>query len=73
MAFQKKARIHTDDRRPKGTSLERREAKVKALRAENTPEARKQLKKMNDKAYRGAKSNLSNWYAPKGKKVSANV
>lgn len=73
MSFQKKERIHTDDRRPKGTSLERREAKVASLRSENTPEARKQLKKMNDKVYRGSRSNLANWYAPKGKKVTANV
>lgn len=71
MAFQKKPRIHTDDRRPKGTSLERREAKVQALKKENTPEARKQLKKMNDKVYRGSRSNLKNWYAPNGKKVTA--
>lgn len=71
MAFQKKERIHTDDRRPKGTNLERREAKVQALKKENTPEARKQLKKMNDKVYRGGRSNLRNWYAPKGKKETA--
>lgn len=73
MAFQKKQRIASGDTRPQGNKLEQREKRVKALKAENTPEARKALKKMNDTIYRGSRSNLNNWYAPKGKKVSANA
>ena len=68
MAFQKKERI---DNRPKLAPLELREARVKELKAENTPEARKALKKMNDTVYRGSRSNLQDWYAPKGKKATA--
>lgn len=70
MSFQKKERIAKKDGRPQGTKLEQREAKVKALKAENTPEARKTLKKMNDTVYRGSRSNLRDWYAPKGEKLS---
>lgn len=73
MAFQKKERVAKGDTRPQGNKLQQREAKVKALKELNTPEARLVLKKMNDVTYRGGRSNLGNWYAPKGKKVSANV
>ena len=71
MSFQKKERIAKSDGRPQGTRLEQREQKVKALRAANTPEARKALKKMNDVTYRGGRSNLRDWYAPKGVQVNA--
>lgn len=71
MSFQKKERIAKEDGRPQGTKLEQREKKVAALKAANTPEARKVLKKMNDVVYRGSKSNLKDWYAPKGVKVNA--
>lgn len=71
MAFTKKQRIAEGDGRPQGTKLEQREKKVASLRSQNTPEARAALKKMNDKVYRGGRSNLSNWYSPKGKKASA--
>jgi hypothetical protein len=68
MAFQKKSHV---DNRPKLSPLELREAKIKTLKAEGTPEARKALKKMNDVVYRGSRTNLNNWYAPKGVKHSA--
>lgn len=71
MSFQKKQRIATTDGRPQGTRLEQRERKVASLREANTPEARKALKKMNDTVYRGSRSNLKDWYAPKGKKATA--
>lgn len=71
MAFQKKERVAKGDTRPQGNKLVQREQKVKALRAENTPEARKQLKKMQDVVYRGVRSNLRDWYAPNGPKVNA--
>lgn len=70
MAFSKKPRIAVGDGRPQGSRLEQREVKVQALKAANTPEARKALKKMNDVTYRGGRSNLKEWYAPKGKKLS---
>lgn len=72
MSFQKKERIAKSDTRPQGNKLQQREARIQALKKENTPEARKALKKMNDVTYRGSRTNLNNWYAPKGKKVSAN-
>lgn len=71
MAFEKKTKVAAKDSRPQGSKLAMREAKVKHLKEANTPEARAMLKKMNDKVYRGGRSNLNNWYAPKGKKVSA--
>ena len=71
MAFQKKERVAKGDTRPQGNKLEQREAKVQALKALNTPEARKVLEKMNDVVYRGSRSNLKDWYAPKGVKVNA--
>ncbi|MNR54293.1 hypothetical protein D3C85_1744550 [compost metagenome] len=71
MAFQKKARINTKDTRPQSSKLEQREAKVLSLKAENNPEARKALKKMNDKVYRGSRSNLKDWYKPTGKGATA--
>jgi len=48
-----------------------REAKVAYLKEQNTPEARAALKKMNDKVYRGSRSNLKEWFAPTGKKLTA--
>lgn len=71
MSFQKKQRISTTDSRPQASKLVMREAKVLSLKAENNPEARKALKKMNDKVYRVGRSNLTEWYAPKGKKQTA--
>lgn len=71
MSFQKKPRIAQDDGRPQGSRFEQREAKVQALRAANTPEARKALKKMNDTVYRGGRSNLQNWWSPSGLQHSA--
>lgn len=67
MSFQKKPRITHADTRPQASKLEMREAKVQALKSENTPEARKALKKMNDKVYRVGRSNLTEWYKPTGK------
>lgn len=70
MAFAKKEAKRVDGR-PKASKIELREAKVAALKSENTPEARKTLKKMNDVVYRGSRSNLKEWYKPKGKGVTA--
>lgn len=71
MAFAKKQKIATCDSRPQKHKIVLREEKVATLKALNTPESRKVLKQMNDKVYRGSRSNLTDWYAPKGKKVSA--
>lgn len=67
MAFQKKQRVNHIDTRPQASKLVMREAKVQALKSENTIEARKALKRMNDKVYRGSRSNLKEWYKPTGK------
>ena len=72
MAFQKKPRPIVGDPRPQMSKLAQREHKVKTLKEANNPDARKMLKKMNDKVYRGARTNLNDWYAPTGKKVTAN-
>lgn len=72
MAFAKKQRVAVGDTRPQGNKLQQREQKVATLKKLNTPEARKELKRMNDTLYRGGRSNLNNWYSPKGKKASAN-
>lgn len=71
MAFAKKVKVAKQDGRPQGSKLAMREAKVKHLSALNTPEARATLKKMNDKVYRGSRSNLKDWYAPKGVATTA--
>lgn len=71
MAFQKKQRVATKDGRPQGSKLKQREDLVKTLKAANTPEARKALKKMNDVVYRGNRSNLKEWFKPTGKGVTA--
>jgi len=71
MTFQKKQRIEHHDSRPQCSKLVQRETKVHALRLENNPDARKLLKKMNDKVYRGSRSNLKEWFAPSGKKQTA--
>ncbi|MND20278.1 hypothetical protein D3C87_1232450 [compost metagenome] len=71
MAFQKKERVATKDSRPQMSKREARETLVVTLKAENNPEARKALKKMNDKVYRKGRSNLNEWFAPKGKKQTA--
>lgn len=72
MAFQKKAPMpHVDRRDTKFSALKEREHKVQALKAANNPEARKVLKQMNDKVYRGSRSNLTDWYAPNGVKINA--
>lgn len=73
MSFQKKQRINHTDSRPKASKLVMREERVLALKAENSVEARKALKKMNDKVYRGARSNLKEWYKPTGKGVTCNA
>lgn len=71
MAFQKKERVAKGDTRPQGNKLQQREQKVATLKALNTPEARKELKRMNDVVYRGSRSNLRDWYAPNGAAVNA--
>jgi hypothetical protein len=73
MAFQKKQRVNHIDTRPQASKLVMREAKVQALKSENTIEARKALKRMNDKVYRGSRSNLKEWFKPTGKGVTCNV
>lgn len=69
MAFTKKQAIHVDGR-PKACKEKMREDKVAALKAANNPDARKVLKRMNDVVYRGSRSNLKEWYKPKGKGVT---
>ena len=72
MAFQKKAKtLVVDTRKTKFGYLEWREAKVAALKAQATPEARKELKRMNDVVYRTGRSNLQDWYAPKKKATAS--
>lgn len=71
MAFQKKERVATQDSRPQTSKLAQREALIVTLKAENTPESRKALKKMNDKVYRGGRSNLKEWFKPTGKGITA--
>lgn len=72
MAFQKKAKtVIKDTRHTKYGALVKREAKVAALKAENTAEARLALKKMNDRNYGKERINLTEWYAPKGTTISA--
>lgn len=71
MAFQKKQRINHIDTRPQASKLVMREQRVLTLKAENSVEARKALKKMNDKVYRGSRSNLKEWYKPSGKGITA--
>lgn len=71
MAFQKKDKSLVQDGRPKASALAMREAKVTHLIEVKTPEARRVLKQMNTKVYRGSRTNLANWYCPTGKKHSA--
>lgn len=71
MAFQKKQRINHVDTRPQASKLVMREQRVLTLKAENSVEARKALKKMNVKVYRGSRSNLKEWYKPTGKGITA--
>ena len=68
MSFHKKPK-HTnpDTRNTKFKALVEREHKVQVLKAANNPDARKLLKKMNDRVYRGARTNLKEWYKPTGK------
>lgn len=70
MAFQKKQRMPHHDPRPQQPHQAKREKIVAALKAENNPDARKLLKKMNDKVYRGSRSNLKEWYKPTGKGIT---
>lgn len=70
MSFQKKQRINHIDTRPQASKLVMREQRVLTLKAENSVEARKALKKMNDKVYRGSRSNLKEWYKPTGKGIT---
>lgn len=70
MAFQKKQRVSHTDTRPQASKLVMREQRVLALKKENSVESRKALKKMNDKVYRGSRSNLKEWYKPSGKGVT---
>jgi hypothetical protein len=67
MAFQKKQRINRIDTRPQASKLVMREQRVLTLKSENTVESRKALKKMNDKVYRGTRTNLNEWFKPNGK------
>lgn len=67
MAFQKKQRVNHIDTRPQASKLALREQRVQTLKAQNTVESRKALKKMNDKVYRGARTNLKGWFKPNGK------
>lgn len=71
MSFEKKVKVAKQDGRPQKHKMELREDKVNLLKKENTPEARAALKKMNDKVYRGSRSNLKDWYAPKGVATTA--
>lgn len=71
MSFEKKQKIAKQDGRPQASKLVMREAKVAHLKEANTPEARAALKKMNDKVYRGSRSNLKDWYKPTGKGTTA--
>lgn len=71
MAFQKKQRVSHVDARPQCSKRKQREDKVATLKAANNPDARKLLKKMNDKVYRGSRSNLKEWYKPTGKGMTA--
>lgn len=71
MAFQKKQRLEHLDPRPQKFHQAQREKVVAVLKAENTPDARKLLKKMNDKVYRVGRSNLKEWYKPTGKGMTA--
>lgn len=70
MSFQPKQYTSVDGR-PKSSKLAQRESKVATLKSLNTPDARKQLKKMNDKVYRGSRSNLTEWFKPNGGGLSA--
>lgn len=45
-------------------SLVQRERKVQALKSENTPESRRQLKAMNDTVVRWDKVAVGDWYQP---------
>jgi hypothetical protein len=71
MAFQKKPRVSHIDSRPQASKLVMREQLVLTLKEENTIEARRALKKMNDKVYRVGRSNLKEWYKPTGKGMTA--
>lgn len=71
MSFDKKQKVAKQDGRPQASKMVMREQKVKHLKDANTPEARAALKKMNDKVYRGSRSNLTDWYAPNGIKINA--
>lgn len=67
MSFQKKQRTKSHESRPQASKLVQREHKVATLKGMNNPDARRQLKKMNDKVYRGSRSNLTEWFKPNGK------
>lgn len=72
MAFQKKAKAKiVDTRNTKFGAIEYRANKIAALAEENTPEARKARKAMNEVVYRKARDNTKNWFAPKGRKATA--
>lgn len=71
MSFSKKPKHASIDTRPvKYDALKRREHIVQVLKAANNPDARKQLKKMNDVVYRGSRTNLKEWFKPNGKGVT---
>ena len=72
MAFQKKPRVkHVDRRCTKFGVVQHRTNKIEALALEKTPEARKAKKAMGDVVYRTGRANLTNWFAPKGKLITA--
>lgn len=72
MAFAKKPKHVTHDtRNTKYKALSDREHKVKTLKQANNPDARKLLKKMNDKVYNTGRTNLTDWFCPTGVKTTA--
>lgn len=59
-----------EDTRPvfaKRNGFARRMEKIEALNALNTPEARAERKRMNDKVYRRGSVNTTGFYHPRGK------
>lgn len=71
MAFQAKNHGRQPDTRMSNKEkIVRRETKIDALNAERTPEARKARKAMNDIVYRGSRTNLNDFWNPKGKRLA---
>lgn len=71
MSFQAKNHGRQPDTRMSNKEkIARREAKINALNAEHTPEARKARKQMNDSVYRVGRTNLGDAWNPKGKRIA---